>query len=100
MKMGDLRGGCVLRRELGEQIIQRQDQVRVLGQGIGLVDQLKSNASAPTFKAAISSGRFNENPPHRLCRRSEKMTAVVPGRFFFTIANQPQERFMHQRGRL
>ena len=55
---------------------------------------------APPLNALLAPGIFDENATHRLGRRGEEMSAVIPVSVGAVVSGQPQKSFVNQGRRL
>jgi len=92
--LGDLGRDWVFFREAIEQLVQRKNEICILGEGTGLIDQLDPNASARPLLAFGIPGMIDENAPHGRRRRGEEMAAIVE----LLVADQPKLRLVDERG--
>ena len=90
--MGDPGGERVFAAKPDEKLVQGQEQVGVLGQGAGLVEQLETDSFAAAFQTAPGAGVLDEDPPHGLGRRGEE----VPSAIELLVAHQAQIGFVDQ----
>ena len=77
MQVGD--PGCerVFGTEPDEKLVQGQEQVGVLGQGAGSIEQLDPDPFAAPLQPTPGAGVLDENPPHGLGRRGEEVPSAV-----------------------
>src|SRR5439155_17233695 len=57
--------------------------------------QVNALHCAAVFDALLATGVLDEDAPHRLRRRREKMAAAIP--FLILISGETQPRFMYER---
>ena len=62
VEVSDLGRGRVFIAESGQQLVQRQDEVGVLGEGTGLIEQFESNASPAAFEPLPIAGVVDRDP--------------------------------------
>ena len=91
---GDPRRDGVFLPEPGEQLVQRQDEVGILGEGTDLIEQLEPSPPARPLQPVPIPGMVDQDPPHRFRRGGEEVPPAVE----VLVADQPQVRLMDQGG--
>jgi hypothetical protein len=77
VQLRDLRRGSVLLPKSGEQFVQRQNEVGILGEGIKLIEQLEPYPPATSLQTVPIPGMVDQDPPHRFRGGGEEMPATV-----------------------
>lgn len=90
--MRDLGRGFVFLPEPVEEVIERQNKIRILSERIGLVEQFKPAPTAAAFLSILIAGVIDEDAPHRLSRGGEEMPTTVE----LLIPYQPKIRLVNQ----
>lgn len=92
VEMSDLRGLGIFLPKTGKQFVDRQEEVRVLCEGAGLIEQLKPSPAARPLEPVPIAGMIDEDSTHRLGSGCEEMHAT----FDLLVANQPQVGLVDQ----
>jgi hypothetical protein len=80
--------------EPGEQFVQRQNEVGILGKGTKLIEQPEPDPPAAPLLPVPIPGVVDEDAPHRFRRSGEDVPAAVE----VLVANEPQVRLVDQGG--
>jgi hypothetical protein len=70
------RGGVFL-PEPGEQFVQRQDEVGILGEGTDPIEQLEPDSPATPLQPSPVPGMVDQDPPHRFRGGGEEVPAAI-----------------------
>jgi hypothetical protein len=85
VKMGDTCRDGVLRPEPSEKFVQRQEEVGVLGEGAGLVEQLEPEPVAAPLEPPLRPRPLDQDAPHGLGGCGEEVPAIIPLRGMFLV---------------
>lgn len=110
VKLGDFCGGRVFEPQLGQEFVQRQDEIGILRHGARPVKKFEPLAAAGSFQSVSVSCVIDENSPHRFRRRAKEVSAPVealaPDQAKVRLVDQarrvervPRNLFGHLRGR-
>ena len=94
VEVSDLRRGGVFLPEAGEQFVQRQDEVGILGEGTDLIEQLEPDPPSAPLQPVPIAGMVDQDPPHRFRRGGEEVPPAVE----LLVADQPQIGLVDQGG--
>ncbi len=91
--MSDPGRGGVFRSETGEQFVQRQDEVGILGEGTALIEQLEPDPRSGTLQPFAVPGVVAQDPPHCLSPGGAETTSA----FEVLVADSSQVGLVHKR---
>ena len=80
--------------ETGEQLIERQHEVGVLGEGTDLIEELDPYAPSDSLQSVSIACMVDQDSPHRFRRGREEVSPVPE----LLVAHQPQIGLVHERG--
>ena len=90
----DLRLLRILARQYLKGLAYLNEFVIIRGSFDGGLIQFHPLLSAPAFDPQLAARILHENPSHRLCGRSKKVSAALPGGL--GISSQPEPCFMNE----
>jgi hypothetical protein len=94
VEVSDPRRSGVFLPESGEQFIQRQDKVGILGEGTDLIEQFEPYPPATPLQPFPIPGMVDQDPSHRFRRRGEEVPPTVK----MLVPDQPQVSLVDECG--
>ena len=94
--LSDPRCSGVFLPESGQQFVQRQDEIGILGEGTDLIELFQPQPPAGPLQSFPIPRMIDQDPPHGLSRGGEEVAAAVE----VLIPDQPQVGFVDQSGRV
>ena len=94
VELRHLCGDGVFLPEPRQQLVQRQDEVGILGEGTDLIEQLEPSPPAHPLQPLPIPSMVDQNAPHCFRRGGEEVAAVVE----VLVADQTQVRLVDQGG--
>jgi hypothetical protein len=94
VKVSDLGRRGVFPPEASEQVVQRKDEVVVVGEGTGLIEQFDPHPPTTPLPPLPIPGMVDQDASHRFGGSGEEVSPAVE----VLVADQPQVGFVHQDG--